>query len=438
MYHAVGDRPDARGPRAVRDPGGLRRAAGGARPTGGFTPLTTAALAAAWRDGRPLPARAGADHLRRRLRGRAPARPARARQARLRRPPCSSRPAGCAARTTPAAPWTPCSTGTRCANSPRPGVEIGGHSHSHPQLDQLGDARLRHELLRCREIVTEELGTRTGVVRLPLRLLQPAGAAGGARLGFRPGARGGQRASRGRCQGPYALARLTVRRGTGIEEFARLVEGRAIGRDLRPGPCPHQGVRRGPQSTAGRRKVIPVPVSDTTDGHRPRPPTGRPATAKSAGRAAAAPARRPGLAGAPGGGSPLFRNAYALMLNTGISGVLGLGFWLVAARYYTEAAVGQGSAAIAAMKLLAGPDRGDPDRGAGPLHPGRRAAPPGGWSSVRTRAVRLIVARGRGRLPADARPVGALVPLPARAAATASASSLAVVAWSCSPSRTGC
>ncbi|WSL21869.1 lipopolysaccharide biosynthesis protein [Streptomyces sp. NBC_01283] len=42
------------------------------------------------------------------------------------------------------------------------------------------------------------------------------------------------------------------------------------------------------------------------------------------------------------------------MLNTGISGVLGLGFWLAAARYYSESAVGQGSAAIAAMKFLAG------------------------------------------------------------------------------------
>ncbi|CAL9625065.1 hypothetical protein SUDANB105_05934 [Streptomyces sp. enrichment culture] len=57
--------------------------------------------------------------------------------------------------------------------------------------------------------------------------------------------------------------------------------------------------------------------------------------------------------GRPGGGQ-LFRNAYALMLNTGISAVLGLGFWLAAARYYSESAVGQGSAAIAAMKLLAG------------------------------------------------------------------------------------
>ncbi|WP_443072751.1 lipopolysaccharide biosynthesis protein [Streptomyces sp. WMMC897] len=58
--------------------------------------------------------------------------------------------------------------------------------------------------------------------------------------------------------------------------------------------------------------------------------------------------------GAAEPGRHLFRNAYALMLNTGVSAVLGLGYWLVAARYYTDAAVGQGSAAIAAMKLLAG------------------------------------------------------------------------------------
>ncbi|WP_062640139.1 lipopolysaccharide biosynthesis protein [Streptomyces sp. NBRC 110468] len=54
------------------------------------------------------------------------------------------------------------------------------------------------------------------------------------------------------------------------------------------------------------------------------------------------------------GSGSLFRNAYFLMLSTGVSAVLGLGFWLVAARYYSEEAVGQGSAAIAAMRLLAG------------------------------------------------------------------------------------
>ncbi|MFF0137337.1 lipopolysaccharide biosynthesis protein [Streptomyces sp. NPDC005227] len=85
-------------------------------------------------------------------------------------------------------------------------------------------------------------------------------------------------------------------------------------------------------------------------------------TAQASTTAPEAPERRPGrrlrLPGTGrtggGGGSPLFRNAYALMLNTGISAVLGLGYWLIAARYYTESAVGQGSAAIAAMKLLAG------------------------------------------------------------------------------------
>jgi O-antigen/teichoic acid export membrane protein len=77
-------------------------------------------------------------------------------------------------------------------------------------------------------------------------------------------------------------------------------------------------------------------------------------TAPAAGAPEGRPKRRLRLPARGSGGSQLFRNAYALMLNTGISAVLGLGFWLAAARYYSESAVGQGSAAIAAMKLLAG------------------------------------------------------------------------------------
>ncbi|WP_030415757.1 exopolysaccharide Pel transporter PelG [Streptomyces sp. NRRL S-1448] len=75
-------------------------------------------------------------------------------------------------------------------------------------------------------------------------------------------------------------------------------------------------------------------------------------TTRAAEHTAPEPGARASAGRAPG--SPLFRNAYALMLNTGVSGLLGLGFWLVAARCYAESAVGQGSAAIAAMKLLAG------------------------------------------------------------------------------------
>ncbi|MEU5974067.1 oligosaccharide flippase family protein [Streptomyces sp. NPDC047315] len=73
--------------------------------------------------------------------------------------------------------------------------------------------------------------------------------------------------------------------------------------------------------------------------------------------AAGRPEPAPEPAGEEGAGSDsgdsLFRNAYALMLSTGVSAALGLGYWLVAARYYTQEAVGEGSAAIAAMRLLA-------------------------------------------------------------------------------------
>ncbi|MFF3335996.1 lipopolysaccharide biosynthesis protein [Streptomyces sp. NPDC002888] len=89
-------------------------------------------------------------------------------------------------------------------------------------------------------------------------------------------------------------------------------------------------------------------MSDTTT--TPQAPTVTEAPEQRPGRRL----RLPGRGKSPDGGNQLFRNAYALMLNTGISAVLGLGFWLAAARYYSESAVGQGSAAIAAMKLLAG------------------------------------------------------------------------------------
>lgn len=87
-------------------------------------------------------------------------------------------------------------------------------------------------------------------------------------------------------------------------------------------------------------------MSDTTT-------TTEPATDRTAPEQSGRRLRLPGMGGSSGG-SQLFRNAYALMINTGISAVLGLGFWLAAARYYSESAVGQGSAAIAAMKFLAG------------------------------------------------------------------------------------
>jgi len=49
---------------------------------------------------------------------------------------------------------------------------------------------------------------------------------------------------------------------------------------------------------------------------------------------------------------PLYSNAFYLMLNTAVMAVFGFFFWVVVARFYTEADVGLGSATISAMSLV--------------------------------------------------------------------------------------
>ncbi|MET8677456.1 polysaccharide deacetylase family protein [Streptomyces sp. NPDC004647] len=109
------------------------------------------------------------------------------------------------------------------------GVEIGGHSHTHPQLDQLPDEQLRFEVRRCREVLADELG------RPPVSFAYPYGYSSRRvrqevqKAGFGQSLAVGNALATPR-QGPYALRRVTVRRSTDIERFEQLVEGRAIGR----------------------------------------------------------------------------------------------------------------------------------------------------------------------------------------------------------------
>jgi O-antigen/teichoic acid export membrane protein len=51
---------------------------------------------------------------------------------------------------------------------------------------------------------------------------------------------------------------------------------------------------------------------------------------------------------------PLYREGYALVLNSGLASLLGVVYWLVAARHYTPHTLGLNSAAISAMMFLAG------------------------------------------------------------------------------------
>ena len=50
----------------------------------------------------------------------------------------------------------------------------------------------------------------------------------------------------------------------------------------------------------------------------------------------------------------MFRDGYALVANEGVTAVLGLAYWLIAARQYTPGVVGLNTAAISAMMFIAG------------------------------------------------------------------------------------
>lgn len=113
------------------------------------------------------------------------------------------------------------------AESAAHGVEIGGHSHSHPQLDQLGDRALREELVRSRGLLEERLGGSVRTMAYPFgyssaRVRRMVRAAG-----YDTACAVANRTAAGTFD-PLALPRLTVRATTGPSTFARVVEGRDI------------------------------------------------------------------------------------------------------------------------------------------------------------------------------------------------------------------
>src|SRR4051812_42312805 len=52
--------------------------------------------------------------------------------------------------------------------------------------------------------------------------------------------------------------------------------------------------------------------------------------------------------------TPLYRNAYALILSAGTTSGLGIAYWVLAAHEYTANAVGTNAAAISSMMFLSG------------------------------------------------------------------------------------
>ncbi|MDK1475688.1 polysaccharide deacetylase family protein [Streptomyces sp. 549] len=103
------------------------------------------------------------------------------------------------------------------------GVEIGGHSHRHRQLDQLDDRALRHEVVHCRELLSQELGDPPRSFAYPFGYSTRRVREAVRSAGFVQSVAVGNTLADPRRQNPYALARLTVRRSTTPAEFTRLL-----------------------------------------------------------------------------------------------------------------------------------------------------------------------------------------------------------------------
>lgn len=106
----------------------------------------------------------------------------------------------------------------------RAGIEIGAHSTTHPQLDQLDGEQLQHELFDSKKELEDHLGMEVPGLAYPFgyssgavrRIARKAGYAYSYAVDNRTAAVGSDL---------FAIPRLTVKRSTTIAEFGRLVGG---------------------------------------------------------------------------------------------------------------------------------------------------------------------------------------------------------------------
>jgi peptidoglycan/xylan/chitin deacetylase (PgdA/CDA1 family) len=111
----------------------------------------------------------------------------------------------------------------------RAGIEIGAHSHSHAQLDQLAGPALERELRSSKDLLEEHTGKPVTTLAYPFgyssRRVRDAVAASG----YRHAAAVANRLPSAQPD-PMALPRLTVRRSTNLDGFDQIVSARGIGR----------------------------------------------------------------------------------------------------------------------------------------------------------------------------------------------------------------
>jgi peptidoglycan/xylan/chitin deacetylase (PgdA/CDA1 family) len=118
-------------------------------------------------------------------------------------------------------------TWTQVREAAAHGVELAGHSHSHPQLDQIDDAVLREELSRNKTLLEDEIGKPITTMAYPYgysnsRVRQAVAAAG------YEAACAVDNALAVRSHDRFSMPRLTVGRSTTMTKFQAAVAGSGV------------------------------------------------------------------------------------------------------------------------------------------------------------------------------------------------------------------
>jgi peptidoglycan/xylan/chitin deacetylase (PgdA/CDA1 family) len=107
------------------------------------------------------------------------------------------------------------------------GVEIGAHSHSHPQLDQISEPRLRVELAISRRLLEDRLGRPVRSLAYPYGYSSKRVRAVAREIGYLQATVVANAVAASACD-PFGVPRLTVRRSTSLAVFARVANQQRI------------------------------------------------------------------------------------------------------------------------------------------------------------------------------------------------------------------
>jgi peptidoglycan/xylan/chitin deacetylase (PgdA/CDA1 family) len=115
---------------------------------------------------------------------------------------------------------------TQLAEAAAAGIEIGAHTRSHPQLDQLPDPLVRDELCTSKRWLEDRIGLAVPGLAYPFGYSSTLVRRVAQDAGYRY-AHAVDNDTASSADDPFALPRLTIRRATTLPEFRRLADGRA-------------------------------------------------------------------------------------------------------------------------------------------------------------------------------------------------------------------